>query len=55
VTCEDYALGVEALRRWQFDAAPKPETAIVELRRSLAELEAEVLSALREEAASRSG
>jgi hypothetical protein len=53
--CEDDALGVEALRRWQFAAASKRETAIVELRHSLAELEAEILSALQEQAAWRSG
>jgi hypothetical protein len=51
--CEDYALGVEALRRWQFATAPKRETAIAELRHSLAELEAEILSALQEEEAAR--
>jgi hypothetical protein len=49
--CEDYALGLEALRRWQFDAASKRGTAIVELRHSLEELEAEILSALHEEGA----
>jgi hypothetical protein len=53
--CEDYALGVEALQRWQSAPASKRETAIVELRHSLAELEAEILSALREEADWRSG
>jgi histidinol dehydrogenase len=55
--CEDYAVGVEALRRWQrgTDATdPKRAVMIAELRASLAELETEILQAL-EEAAHRSG
>jgi hypothetical protein len=53
--CEDYALGVDALRRLQSAAAPERETAIVELRHSLAEIEAEILSTLHEDAVWRSG
>jgi hypothetical protein len=55
--CEDYAVGVEALRRWERATDmtdPKRAVLIAELRDSLAELETEILQAL-EEAAHRSG
>jgi hypothetical protein len=39
--CEDYAVGVEALRRWERATDPKRAMRIAELRESLAELEAE--------------
>ena len=47
--CEDYAVGVEALRRWErmTEATDtKCATGIVELRDSLAELETEIGQAL---------
>jgi len=55
--CEDYAVGVEALERWEraTDATdPKRTVRIAELRESLVELETEIRQAL-EEAAYRSG
>jgi hypothetical protein len=51
--CEDYTVGIEALERWQQAADPRADDA--ELRQSLAELEEEILEALREEARPRSG
>ena len=44
--CEDYAVGVEALRRWERASNSKRVVRIAELRKSLAELEEEVLEAL---------
>jgi hypothetical protein len=44
--CEDYALGVEALGRWERATDPKPAARIAELRESLLELEEEMLEAL---------
>jgi len=41
--CEDYAVGVEALGRWERATDPKRSARIVELRESLAELEEEML------------
>ena len=55
--CEDYAVGVEALRRWErANDATDPERAvrIAELRESLAELEGEMLEMVEQGAASRS-
>jgi hypothetical protein len=52
--CEDYALGVEALRRWERGMDPMRAVRIAELRDSLAELEAEILEMLEREATSRS-
>jgi hypothetical protein len=52
--CEDYAVGVEALRRWERSTDPKRTVRIAELRESLAELEEEMLEELKQEAASRS-
>jgi hypothetical protein len=49
--CEDYALGVEALGRWESATDLKRAASIAELRESLTELEEEILEAL---AASRS-
>jgi hypothetical protein len=51
--CEDYNDGVGALERWQYAALPKAE--MDELRGSLAELEAEILAALEEDAKAGSG
>ena len=51
--CEDYAVGVEALRRWQrgTDATdPQRAVRIAELRELLAELEAEISQALEDAA-----
>ena len=50
--CDDYAAGVEALRRWQWSDDPRRTERIDELRDSLAELEDEILRAL-EDARSR--
>ena len=47
--CEEYNEGVEALERWQQVARPQAELA--ELGNSLADLEAEILKALQEDAA----
>jgi hypothetical protein len=47
--CEDYTVGVEALRRWDRTTdptAPKHAVRIAELRESLAELEGEMLEML---------
>ena len=44
--CEDYAVGVEALRRWERATDPKRAMRIAELRDSLAELEVEILEVL---------
>ena len=44
--CEDYAVGVEALRRWERTTDPKRAVRIAELRESLAELEVEILEVL---------
>ena len=51
--CEDYAVGVEALRRWERASDSKRVVRIAELRELLAELEEEVLEALEREIASR--
>jgi hypothetical protein len=48
--CEDYAVGVEALRRWERTTDPKRAVRIAELRMSLGELEVEILEALTLEA-----
>lgn len=48
--CEDYAAGVEALRRWNGSRDPKREARIAELRASLAEIEDEIQTALEQEA-----
>jgi hypothetical protein len=53
--CDDYAVGVEACRRWERAPDPQPAARIAELRESLAELETEMLEALEQEAAARSG
>jgi hypothetical protein len=53
--CDDYAVGVEALRRWERATDPKRAVRIAELRESLAELEEEMLEALAQEATARSG
>ena len=53
--CEDYTVGVAALRRWERASDSKRVVRIAELRESLAELEEEVLEALEREIASRSG
>jgi hypothetical protein len=47
--CEEYDEGIEALERWQ--QAARPQTELAELRDSLADLEAEMLAALQEDAA----
>jgi hypothetical protein len=52
--CEDYAVGVEALRRWERAIDPRSAARIAELRESLAELEEEMLEELKQEAASHS-
>ena len=52
--CEDYAVAVEALRRWGRATDPKRAVSIAELGNSLAELEREIRQTL-EEAARRSG
>jgi hypothetical protein len=48
--CEDYAVGVEALRRWERATDPKRGMRIAELRDSLAELEVEILEVLTQKA-----
>ena len=48
--CEDYAVGVEALRRWERATDPKRAVRIAELRDSLAELEVEILEVLTQKA-----
>jgi hypothetical protein len=48
--CEDYAVGVEALQRWERAIDPKDPAMIAELRESLADLEEEMLEALEQEA-----
>jgi hypothetical protein len=53
--CDDYAVGVEALRHWERATDPKGAARIAELHESLAELEQEILEELKQEAASRSG
>jgi hypothetical protein len=53
--CDDYAVGVEALRRWERTADPKRAVRIAELHASLAELEEEMLEALEQDATARSG
>jgi hypothetical protein len=47
--CEDYAVGIEALRRWERTTDPQRAARIAELRKSLAELEEEMLEALQQE------
>lgn len=46
--CEDHAAGVEALRRWQQGDHPRRADMIAELRGCLAELEDEILQALKD-------
>lgn len=46
--CEEYADGVDALSRWR--RAGRPGAEVDELRDSLAELEEEILQAIRERA-----
>jgi hypothetical protein len=53
--CEDYAVGIEALRRWNDSTDPRRSERIAELRDTLAELEQEILEALEQDARSRSG
>jgi hypothetical protein len=53
--CDDYAVGVEALRRWERATDPKRVARIAELRESLADLEQEILEVLEQEATARSG
>jgi hypothetical protein len=53
--CDDYAVGVAALRRWERASDPKRLVRIAELRESLAELEEEMLEALEQEATAHSG
>ena len=53
--CDDYAVGVEALRRWERATDPRRAARIAELRESLAELELEMLEVLEQEATARSG
>ena len=48
--CEDYAVGVDALRRWERANDPKRMVRIAELRDSLAELEVEILEVLTQKA-----
>ena len=48
--CEDYAVGVEALRRWERTTDPKRAVRIAELRDSLAELKVEILEVLTQKA-----
>jgi hypothetical protein len=47
--CEDYAVGIEALRRWERATDPQRAARIAELRESLAELEEEMLEALEQD------
>jgi hypothetical protein len=49
--CEDYAVGFEALRRWERASDPQRAARIAELRDSLAELEEEILEVLEPETA----
>jgi hypothetical protein len=51
--CEDYAMGVEALRRWERATDPKRAVRIAELQDVLAELEDEMLEVLERETARR--
>jgi hypothetical protein len=53
--CDDYAVGIEALRRWERATDSKRTVRIAELRESLADLEEEMLEALEQEATVRSG
>ena len=53
--CDDYAVGIEALRHWERTADLKRAVRIAELRDVLAELEEEMLEVLRQETAHRSG
>ena len=53
--CEDYADGADALRFWQAANDPKGALKVAELRDCLADLEAEILRALEEDASLRSG
>jgi ribosomal protein S19E (S16A) len=53
--CEDYAVGIEALRRWEGSTEPRRSERIAELRDALAELEQEILEALAQDTRSRSG
>jgi hypothetical protein len=53
--CEDYAVGIEALRRWEGSTDPRRGERIAELRDALAELEQEIMEAMVEDTRSRSG
>jgi hypothetical protein len=53
--CDDYAVGLEALRRWARATDPKGAVRIAELCQSLAELEDEMLEALEQDAKACSG
>jgi len=53
--CDDYAVGIEALRRWERATVPIRAVRIAELRESLAELEEEILRVLEQAATSRFG
>ena len=53
--CEDYAVGAEALGRWERACDPRRAVETAELRSSLAELEDEILRTLEQGTSSRSG
>ncbi len=53
--CEDYADGVDAIRFWQDRDHPRAALKVAELRDCVADLEAEIVRALEEDASSRSG
>jgi ribosomal protein S19E (S16A) len=53
--CEDYAVGIEALRRWEGSPDPRRSERIAELSDALAELEQEILEALEQDTRPRSG
>ena len=52
--CDDYAVGIEALGRWERASDPKRSVRIAELRDALAELEEEMLEVLEQETTARS-
>jgi hypothetical protein len=53
--CDDYAVGLEALRRWERATDPKRAVRIAELRESLVELDEEILEVLEQEATACTG
>ena len=53
--CDDYAVGVEALRRWERATDANHSVRIADLRDVLVELEEEMLDVLQQETAHRSG